>query len=68
MVRHDYRFVQPQKGKPLGQCQPGRMDHLASVVQAHFAIDDLPKKAQTALSADGDEIRAFPRIIVPLQA
>ena len=68
MVRHDNVFVYVVRREFPRQFNPPFTYHSSSVIQLHGRIYHVTQHANSALRADGDEIRAGLRIVVATQA
>jgi len=64
VIGHDLKTTDFNTSNNLRHLLANLLNHPASVIQIHFAINDRPKQAQSVLCHDGDEICRFLRIII----
>ena len=68
MVRHDDEFIQFDVGEMCGDVMPMFFRYEARIIQDHFPVRNIAEQARAIIEANGHEICAFSRVIVPLQA
>ncbi len=68
MIRHHDKFINHHPRENNRQLIPGRMNHFARIIQMHFAIKHITKKAKTFLGADSNKIHTRGGVIIALEA